>query len=169
MVGNPVSNANAISILSGNSTIQGNSISDFSYPGAGTNLNAASYGVFIECIPGGTVANNTISSTQIGIYMYNGCATNSVSVTGNTVSNASLIGIDEGGLNGLVQGNDIRTTQTAIRIPGSAAGNTIQNNSINNTCAAFGADPAAGVNNILNNNVFNAQNLAIVNTTALCP
>ena len=92
-----------------------------------------------------------------------------MSVTGNKVSDASFIGIDEGGLNGLVQGNDIRTTQTAIRIPGSSAGNTIQNNNINDTCAAFGANPAQGVNNILNNTVFNALNLAIVNTTALCP
>ena len=169
LVASPASDWNAISILSGNSTIQGNSISDYNYPGAGTNINAAAYGVFIECVPGGTVASNTISNTQVGIYIYNGCPTNSVSVTGNKVSDASLIGIDEGGLNGLVQGNDIRTTQTAIRIPGSSAGNTIQNNNINDTCAAFGANPAAGVNNILNNTVFNAINLAIVNTTGLCP
>ena len=167
--GNPVSNANAISILNGNSTIQGNSINNFNYPPAGGNINAAAYGVFIECVPGGTVANNNIGNTQVGIYMYNGCPTSAVSVTGNKVSDASLIGIDEGGINGLVQGNDIRTTQTAIRLPGGANGNTIQNNSINDTCAAFGANPAAGTNTLLSNGVFNAINLAIVNTTALCP
>jgi parallel beta-helix repeat protein len=169
LIGNPASNANAINILSGNSTIQGNSISDFNYPLAGTNINAAAYGIFIECVPGGTVAGNTISNSQVGIYLYNGCATNSVSVTGNKISDAAFIGIDVGSLNGLVQNNDIRTTQTAIRIPGSSAGNTIQGNNINDTCAAFGANPAAGTNNLLNNTVFNAQNLAIVNTTALCP
>jgi hypothetical protein len=56
-----------------------------------------------------------------------------------------------------------------MRVPSAAAGNTIQSNTVNDTCAAFGSDPAAGVNNILNNTISNAQNLAIVNTTALCP
>lgn len=168
-VGNPASNANAISIVSGNSTIQGNSISDFNYPSERINFNAAAFGVYLECVPGGTVASNTISSTQVGIDLENGCPTSAVSVTGNKIADASFIGIYAGSLNGLVQGNDIKTTQTAIRIPANSAGNTIQNNNINDTCAAFGANPTAGVNNILNNTVFNAINLAIVNTTALCP
>lgn len=168
-VGNPASNANAISIVSGNSTIQGNSISDFNYPAQTTNFNAAAFGVYLECVPGGTVASNTISNTQVGIDLENGCPTSAVSVTGNKIADASFIGIYAGSLNGLVQGNDIRTTQTAIRIPANSAGNTVQNNNINDTCAAFGANPTAGVNNILNNTVFNAINLAIVNTTALCP
>jgi hypothetical protein len=165
----PITNANAISIVNGNSTIQGNTISNFNYPGFAGNINAAAYGIFMDCVPGGTVANNNLSNTQVGIYMLNGCTTTAVSVTNNKVSDASMIAIDVGGTNGLVQGNDIRTSLTAIRLPGGSAGNTIQNNTINDTCAAFGANPAAGTNNILNNGVFNALNQAIVNTTGLCP
>jgi len=125
----------------------------------------------MECVPGGTVANNVIGSSQVGIFLSNlNCPLNSnVSITGNTVYNAFYLGIDLGQTNGLVQGNDIRNTQTAIRLPGSSAGNTIQNNTINDTCAAFGSNPAAGVNTILTNNISNALNVAIVNTTALCP
>lgn len=92
-----------------------------------------------------------------------------VSVTGNTIYNAFYIGIDVGETNGLIQGNDIRNTMTAIRIPGSSAGNTIQNNNINDACAASGSNPAAGVNTIGTNTIANAQNVALVNTTALCP
>lgn len=172
-VGNPGSNANAISILTGNSAIQGNSISDYNYPPAdvGGNINGSSIGVFMECVSAGTIANNVIGSSQLGIYLQNvSCPLNSnVSVTGNTVYNAFYIGIDLGETNGVVQGNDIRNTQTAIRLPGSSAGNTIQNNTINDACAAFGSNPAAGVNTILNTNISNALNVAIVNTTALCP
>jgi hypothetical protein len=172
-VGNPGSNANAISINTGNSTIQGNSITDFNYPPAdvGGNINGSSIGIFMECVSSGTVANNVIGSSQLGIYLQNVvCPLNSnVSVTGNTVYNAFYIGIDVGETNGVIQGNDIRNTQTAIRIPGSAAGNTIQNNTINDTCAAFGSNPAAGVNTIGTNTIANAQNVAIVNNTGLCP
>lgn len=166
---NTNTNFNAITIFNGNSSIQANFISNFNYPPAGPNVNIAAYGIYMDCVPGGTVANNTVVNTQVGIYMLNGCTTASVSVTGNNVSNAGLIGIDVGGINGLVQGNDIYSTLTAIRLPAGAAGNTIQNNKINDACAAFGSNPAAGTNNILTNSIFNAQNLAIVNTTALCP
>jgi hypothetical protein len=172
-VGNPGSNANAISINTGNSTVKGNSITDFNYPPAdvGGNINGSSIAIFIECVSAGTVANNVIGSSQLGIYLQNVvCPLNSnVSVTGNTVYNAFYIGIDVGETNGIIQGNDIRNTQTAIRLPGSAAGNTIQNNTINDTCAAFGSNPAAGVNTIGTNNISNALNVAIVNTTGLCP
>jgi len=174
LVGNPASVWNAISIITGNSTIQGNSLSDFNYPPAdvGGNINGSSFAVLMECVSGGTVANNVIGSSQVGIFLQNvNCPplNSNVSITGNTVYNAFYIGIDVGQTNGLVQGNDIRNTQTAIRLPGSAAGNTIQNNTINDSCAAFGSNPAAGVNTILNNNISNTSNLAIVNTTALCP
>ena len=118
------------------STVQANSISNFKYPAAGTDINAAAYGVFIEeCAQGGTVAGNTISNTQVGIYLYNGCLPNGVSVTNNDVSNASLIAIDLGGTNGVLQGNDIRDSLTAIRIPGSSAGNLIQKQTGSTTSA----------------------------------
>ena len=172
-VGNPGSNANAISILSGNSTIQGNLISDYNFPAAGSNVNASSFGILTQCVPSGTISNNTIASSQVGIFLSNvqcsGVINNNVTVNGNTVFNASAIGIDLGETNGLIQGNDIRNTQTAIRIPGSSAGNTIRNNTVNDTCAAFGSNPAAGVNTISNNTIVNALNLAIENTTGLCP
>jgi hypothetical protein len=167
--GNPASNANAISVLGGNSTIQGNTISNYTFPPA-ADVNSAAFGIFLECVPGGTVANNTIATTQAGIFLQlPGCPTTGVSITGNKISDSQFIGIDVGETNGLVQGNDIRTSQTAIRIPGASAGNTIQNNTINDTCAAFGSNPAAGANTILNNNISNALNLAIVNTTGSCP
>lgn len=172
-VGNPGSNGNAISINTGSSTIKGNSITDFNYPPSdvGGNINGSSIAVFMECVSSGTIANNVIGSSQLGIYLQNViCPLNSnVSVTGNTVYNAFYIGIDVGETNGLIQGNDIRNTQTAIRLPGSAAGNTIQNNTINDTCAAFGSNPTAGVNTIGTNSISNALNVAIVNSTALCP
>jgi len=168
--GNPANNANAISILSGNSTVQGNSISNYSYPPGANDVNAAAYGIFLTCVPGGTIANNTIATTQAGIFLSNpGCPTTGVSITNNKVSDAEVIGIDVGQTNGLVQGNDIRTSRTAIRIPGAAAGNIIQNNLINDACAAFGSNPAAGANTPLSNTISNVLNLAIVNTTALCP
>lgn len=166
--GNSASNENAISIITGNSTIQGNTIADYNYPPAGTDVNNASFAIFMNCTPGGTVANNHISSSQVGIYLQPGCGI-AVSATGNDISGASLIGIEVSGTNGVFQGNDIRSSLTAIRFAGSAAGNTIQNNTINDACAAFGSHPAAGTNTLLNNKVFNATNLAIVNTTALCP
>ena len=167
--GNPASNSNAISILSGNSTIQGNTISNFNYPLAGTNFSAAAWGIYLSCVPGSSVVNNHIATTQVGIYALNGCTTTAVSMTGNEISDAQFMAIYAGGTNGLVQGNDIRTSQTAIRLPGGSAGNTIQNNTINDTCAAFGFNPAAGANTFLNNTVANAINLNLVNTTALCP
>jgi hypothetical protein len=171
-VGNSASNANAISILTGNSTVQGNSISDFFWPPAGLNSAAAGIGIFMECVSGGTVANNVIGSSQVGIFLQNVTCpplNSNVAITGNTIYNAPIIGIDVGQTNGLVQGNDIRNTLTAIRLPGSAAGNTIQNNTINDACTAFGSNPAAGVNTIGTNTIANALNVAIVNTTALCP
>ena len=167
--GNPTSNSNAISILSGNSTIQGNSISNFSYPLAGTNINAAAYGIYVSCVPGSTIANNTITTTQVGVYALNGCTTTAVTVTNNEISGAQFIGVDAGGTNGLVQGNDIRSTQTAIRFPAGSTGNIVQNNQINDACAAYGYNPAAGTNTLLGNTVANAINLSLVNTTAFCP
>jgi hypothetical protein len=111
--GNPANNSNAISILSGNSTIQGNTISNFNYPLAGTNFNAAAYGIYLSCVPGSSVVNNHIATTQVGIYALNGCTTTAVSMTGNEISDAQFMAIYAGGTNGLVQGNDIRTSQTA--------------------------------------------------------
>jgi nitrous oxidase accessory protein len=168
--GNPASNANAISIGNGNSTIQNNTISSFNYPPASANLNGASYGIYLSCVPSGTIANNSISTTQVGIILVNPtCPTTGVSITGNDVSDAQIIGIDVGETNGLVQNNTIRSTQTAIRVPGAAAGNTIQGNTIVDACAAVGSNPAAGVNIFANNTYSNALNLAIVNTTGFCP
>lgn len=166
--GNPASNGNAISIVSGNSTIQGNTIADFNYPPAGTDVNSGSFAIFVDCVSSGTVANNHISSSQAGVYLSPGCGTG-VSITGNDISGASLIAIEVSGTNGLVQGNDIRSSLTAIRFAGAAASNTVQNNTINDACAAFSSNPTAGTNALLNNKVFNASNLAIVNSTALCP
>ena len=166
--GNPASNENAISIINGNSTIQGNTIADYNYPPAATDILNASIAIFMQCAPGGTVANNHISSSQAAIYLEPGCGTG-VSITGNDISGASLIGIEVSGTGGLVQGNDIRSSLTAIRFAGAAAGNTIQTNTINDACAAFSSNPTAGTNTLLNNKVFNALNLALVNSTALCP
>ncbi len=167
--GNPANNSNAISILSGNSTIQGNTISNFNYPPAGTNFNVGAFGIYLSCVPGSSVVNNHIATTQLGIYALNGCTTTAVSITGNDISDTQFMAIYAGGTNGLIQGNDIRSSQTAIRLPGGSAGNTIQNNTINDTCAAFGSNPAAGANTIGTNTVTNATNLTLVNTTALCP
>jgi hypothetical protein len=90
-------------------------------------------------------------------------------VTNNDVSNSSLIGIDLGETNGVLQGSDIRDSLTGVRIPGSSAGNLIQNNRINDVCTAFGYNPAAGSNTLGTNTIFNATNLSIVNSTGLCP
>jgi hypothetical protein len=167
--GNPASNGNAINVFSGNSTIRGNTISNFIFPAA-PDANSSALAILMECVPGGTVVNNTLAGNQVGIFLQNpGCPTTGVSITGNNVYSTQFIAIDVGETNGLVQGNDIRSSQTAIRLPGAAAGNTIRGNSINDTCAAFGSNPAAGVNTILTNNISNAQNLAIVNTTGSCP
>lgn len=166
--GNPANNENAITIWNGTSIIQGNTIADYNYPPAGTVINSASFAILLDCVPSGTVANNHISNSQVGIYLDPGCATG-VSVTGNDIFGASLVAIEAGGAGGLIQGNDIRTSLTAIRFSSVAAGNTIQNNTINDACAAFSSHPSAGANTLLNNKVFNAKNLAIVNTTALCP
>jgi Right handed beta helix region len=164
---NPSSAYNAISILNGNSTIQGNSIANFSFPLVTSDINSASFGIYFYCVPGATAAGNTISNTQLGIYAYSSCTTN-VTITNNTISDAQLIGIDAGGTNGLVQGNDIRSTQTAIRFPGGSS-NTVQNNTINDACAAYGSNPAAGTNTLLGNTVANVINLSLVNSTGLCP
>ena len=167
--GNPANDYNAINILNGGGTIQQNTISNYNFPPAVTPDRSA-FGIYLNCVTGSTVANNRIGSTQVGIYLYNpGCPTTGVSITGNKIWGAQFIGIDVGETNGVVQNNDIRSSQTAIRIPGAAAGNTIQGNSINDACAAFGSSTSAGVNTIGTNIISNTQNVAIVNTTALCP
>jgi hypothetical protein len=167
--GNPASGYNAISILNGGSTIQNNTISNFNYPPAGVDITLAAYGIYLYCVPSSSVVNNHIASTQVGIYALNGCTTTAVSMTGNEISDAPIVAIDAGGANGLVQGNDIRTTPVAIRFPGGAAGNTVQNNTINDACAVFSSNPTAGANTILNNTIANAANLTLVTTTPVCP
>lgn len=145
-------------------------ISDFNYPPAGTNVNAAAYGIYLTCAAGGTanwtVASNVIANTQVGIY--DACTTSGVTLTNNTVSNAPLIGIYAAATNGVVQGNHIRSTMTAIRFPAGAS-NLVQNNLINDACAAYGSDPSAGTTTLLSNSIFNAVNVSLVNTTQLCP
>ena len=171
--GNPASIGFGILVVSGNASVQGNTITDFSYPPAGLDLNNISQGIGIlveTC--GGTVANNHVNNSRFGILLWtiSDCPTASVSVTGNDVSGASVVGLDVNRPNGLVQGNNIRTSLNAIRLGGFASGNTIQNNTINDAaCAAFSSNPAAGANTLLNNKIFNALNLAIVSTTATCP
>jgi hypothetical protein len=155
--GNPATNANAISIEGGMSTIQGNTINDYDYPPDTTDVNSSAFGIYFYCVPGGSAVNNTITGTQVGILAANGCTTTAVSMTNNNIYGAKLVGIDAGGTNGVVQGNDIRSSLTAIRLPGGAAGNTIQNNLIVDACTAFGSNPAAGVNTILNNTISNVR------------
>lgn len=170
--GNPASIGTAIFIESGNSSIQGNTITNFTFPPAiSTGLGFDGVGILMACMSSGTVANNHVSNSQLGIFLQasSGCPTAGVSIIGNDVFGASVVGIDVGEANGLVQGNNIRSSQTAIRLPLAASGNTIRNNTINDACAAFSSNPAAGANTLLNNKVFNALNLTVVNTTALCP
>jgi hypothetical protein len=169
-LGNPANDYNAINILNGSSTIQQNTISSYDFPAAVTPDRSA-FGIYMNCVTSGTVNNNRIGGTQVGIYLFNPttCPTSGVSVTNNKVWGAQYIGIVVGQSNGSVVSNDIRSTQTAIRIPAASAGNTIQSNTLNDACAATGSDPAAGVNTLVNNTISNAQNLAIVNTTAVCP
>lgn len=169
LVGNPGSNANAINVVSGTGTVQSNTITNYNYPPAGSNETIASFGIYVACSPGATVASNSVINSQVGVELDFNCASTSVSVTGNDISNASLIGIVVGETNGLVQGNAINVTQTAIRLPAVAANNVFQNNKINDACAAFGVNPAAGANSILTNTTFNVMNLTLANTTALCP
>lgn len=168
-LGNPSNNDNAISVLSGNGTIENNDISDYNFSLAGTSIFSASVGIYFDCTsPGGTVTGNVIGNTQIGIYLSNGCTTSGVSLTNNTISNAQLIGIYAGATNGVVQGNHIRSTMTAIRFPGGAS-NVVENNVINDACAAYGSNPAAGATTLTGNTIFNVINVSLVNTTALCP
>ena len=167
---NPSTNYNAISILSGNATIESNDIADFNYPHAGNSIYSAAYGILLTCATGGTatwtVASNDIANTQIGIY--DACTTSGVSLTNNTISNASLIGIVASATNGLIQGNHIRSSMTAIRFPAGAS-NLVENNVINDACAAYGYDPTAGTTTLTGNTIFNAVNVSLVNTTQLCP
>ena len=167
-LGSSSSSLNAITIENGNSTIESNDISDFNYPAAGTNVGGSSWGIFLNCTPGGTVTGNIIANTQVGIYLSDGCTTNGVSLTNNTISNAPLVGIFAGATNGLVQGNHIRSSMTAIRFPAGAS-NLVENNVINDACAAYGSDPTAGTTTLTGNTIFNAVNVSLVNTTALCP
>ena len=161
---------NAISILSGNAIVESNDIADFNYPPAGTSIGNAAYGIFFNCGPGGaanwTAADNVIANTQIGIV--DSCVTSGVSLTNNTISNAALIGIDVSATSGLIQGNHIRSTMTAIRFPPGSS-DVVQNNVINDACAAYGYDPSAGTISLLGNTIFNAVNVSLVNTTQLCP
>jgi len=116
------------------------------------------------------VANNTIANSQGGIVIaLPTCPTSGVYITGNTIIDSSVIGIYLGEINASVSGNDIRNTQTAIRLPGASDGNTIFSNRINGTCAAFGSSPAALNNSIGTNTITNALNMAITNNTNLCP
>ena len=166
-LGNPSSPYNAITVEGGNSTIDSNDISDFNYPPAGTNVGGSSFGIFLNCTPGGTLTGNVIANTQVGIYLSNGCPT-TAALTNNTISNAPLVGIFGGAINGVIQGNHIRSTMTAIRFPAGES-NLVENNVINDACAAYGSDPAAGTTTFTGNTVFNVVNVSLVNTTSLCP
>jgi hypothetical protein len=167
--GEPTSSANAISILTGAASVQGNTISNYHFPGA-TNLFDPSYGVYFCGNTDGSAVNNTITGTQIGIVVNNNCGTTGVSVTNNKISFATMVGIYAGAVaGGVVQGNDIRTSPTAIRVERNAAGNTIQGNLINDACTAFSFHPLAGPNSLVANTVANVLHQSIVNTTGFCP
>jgi hypothetical protein len=85
-------------------------------------------------------------------------------ITNNTISNAPLIGIFASATNGVVQGNHIKSSMTAIRFRAGAS-DQVDNNEINDACVAYGSDPAAGVTMLVGNTVFNAVNVSHVNTT----
>jgi parallel beta-helix repeat protein len=170
--GNPASDGNSINVLNGPSTITGNTVSNSNFPALPPNaLFSSAFGVFLDCVTSATVANNTVASSQFGIITSRAgsCLPTGLSITGNKVSNSQFVGIYLSSANGLVQGNDIRTSQTAIRTDPLAGGNTIRGNQINDTCAALSSDPATPANIIGPNTISNAVNLALVNTTALCP
>lgn len=170
--GNPTTNGNAISIFNGNSTIEGNSISNLTFPAlAPNNPFGAAFGILLSCVPSGKIANNTIATSQVGIISarVGSCIPTDLSIVGNRVSDSQFYGIYLSSTNGLVRGNEIRSSGIALRTDPKAGGNTIKDNLINDTCAAFSSDPATPPNKIDDNTVANAVNLALVNTTALCP
>lgn len=137
-LGNPAGDYNAINILNGSSTIQQNTISSYNFPPA-TSPDVSAFGIYMNCVTSGTVNNNHVGGTQVGIYLFNPttCPTSGVTVTNNKVWGAQCIGIVVGQSNGSVVSNDIRSTQTAMRVPSAAAGNTIQSNTVNDTRAAI--------------------------------
>jgi hypothetical protein len=168
--GNPASNYNAISILSGNGTVKNNTITDYNWPPAGTNSGIAAFGVFMECVTTGTVQGNTISSTQVGVYIQDpGCPTSGISVLTNEITNALINGIFLGEVSGLVQGNSIDSSLTAIYLPAGSSVNTVNNNTINDACTAFASSSLATSNSILNSTISNAKNVSITNETGVCP
>lgn len=170
--GNPATNGNAISIFNGSSTIEGNSISNLTFPALAPNDPfRAAFGILLTCVPNGKIANNTIATSQVGIISARSgsCIPTDLSIVGNRVSDSQFYGIYLSSTNGLVRGNEVRTSGIAIRTDPKAGGNTIKDNVINDACAAFSSDPATPATKIDDNTVANAVNLALVNTTALCP
>ena len=167
-----LADGNAITIFNGTATVKNNTISDWTFHGgdAATNFNDAAYGILMECQQGSTIANNTITNSQGGIVItFPTCPTSGVYISGNTITDASFIGIYLGEINASVSGNTINNSQTAIRLPAASDGNTIFSNRINGTCAAFGSSPAALNNSIGTNTISSALNIAITNTTNRCP
>ena len=169
--GTPLSDGNAINIFNGSSSVRGNTISNFNFPGVAPNdFNDAAYAMLLECNQSGTVANNTITNSQGGIILtFPGCPTTGVSITGNTITDANFIAIQVAETNGTIQGNDIRNSRTAIRLPDSVSGNAITGNRITGTCAALVSNPTVGFNLTSPNTISSALNLALTNTTGLCP
>jgi len=55
-------------------------------------------------------------------HVFTGQCGSGVSITGNDISGASLIGVEVSGTGGLIQGNDVRSSLTAVRLAGSASG-----------------------------------------------
>jgi Right handed beta helix region len=138
-----LSDGNAISIFRGTPTVKANTISNYSFPGVASNdFFDAAYAMLLECMQGGTVANNTITNSQGGIVAaFPNCPTSGVYITGNTISESTFIAIDMGQTNASVSGNDIRNSRTVIRMPNASNGNTIFSNRINDVCAAFASTP----------------------------
>jgi parallel beta-helix repeat protein len=123
------------------------------------------WGILLNGCAGNSLVNtNTLSNTQVGIYV--SCGTNTVS--GNTVFNSQLDGIVVCGSGNTVNGNTINDSGRAgVNIAQGCAdsNNLVYNNTVDGACAATLIGTDAGVNSIGPNTIFNSKYLSLAGAT----
>jgi parallel beta-helix repeat protein len=162
-VGPGATSGNGILVESGAgaAAITNNSESNALPNGQGTGF----WGILLNGCAGNSLVNaNTLSNTQIGIYV--SCSTNTVS--GNTVFNSQLDGVAVCGSGNTINGNTLDDSGRAAvnLIQGCAdANNLVYNNAVDGACTGSLVGTDALSNSIGPNTLFNTKFLSLTGST----
>jgi parallel beta-helix repeat protein len=141
--------------ITGNTTID-----DIWAPDTSSDTGDAAAGILVFGTTNNTVSNNSVGSTQFGIYI----GDNNDTVTANKVIGTRIFdGIDVCGNSNIVTSNVINSSsEAAIHLDdscgGTGNGNTVKSNSINEACAGILTGTGTSGNTTTPNTMFNVVN-----------